>query len=75
MAELDDKACSRQFSKMLATSYMQIALNEARAAAESGEVPVGAVVVNPARDEILAQVSNRVEELGDLVEKVLAVYL
>ena len=50
---------------MATEPYMQIALNEARSAAASGEVPVGAVVVNPARDEILAQASNRVEELRD----------
>ena len=65
MSDLDDKACCRQFPKMLTTSYMQIALTEARAAAASGEVPVGAVVINPVRGEILAQASNRVEELGD----------
>jgi len=45
--------------------YMRIALDEARAAAARGEVPVGAVVVNPARDEVLAQAGNRVEELSD----------
>ena len=44
---------------------MQIALNEARAAAALGEVPVGAVVVDSAHDEIVAQASNRVEELAD----------
>ena len=65
MSDLDDKACCRQFPEVLTTSYMQIALTEARAAAASGEVPVGAVVINPVRDEILAQASNRVEELGD----------
>jgi tRNA(adenine34) deaminase len=45
--------------------YMQIALEEARAAGRRGEVPVGAVVVNPARDEVLAKAGNRVEELSD----------
>ena len=65
MSDLDDKAYCRQFPDVLTTSYMQIALTEARAAAASGEVPVGAVVINPVRDEILAQASNRVEELGD----------
>tara|TARA_B100000686_G_C16570985_1_gene852925 strand:- start:163 stop:615 length:453 start_codon:yes stop_codon:yes gene_type:complete len=50
---------------MIKISYMQLALNEARSAALSGEVPVGAVVVDPARSEILALASNRMEELGD----------
>lgn len=45
--------------------YMQMALNEARAAGARGEVPVGAVIVNPARDEVLAKAGNRVEELSD----------
>ena len=44
---------------------MQMALQEARAAGARGEVPVGAVVVNPVRDEVLAKASNRVEELSD----------
>ena len=65
MSYLDDKACCRQFPGMFTTSYMQIALTEARAAAASGEVTVGAVVINTVRDEILDQASNRVEELGD----------
>jgi tRNA(adenine34) deaminase len=45
--------------------YMQIALEEARAAGRRGEVPVGAVVVNPAKGEVLAKAGNRVEELSD----------
>ncbi|MEK9752449.1 MAG: nucleoside deaminase [Rhodospirillaceae bacterium] len=45
--------------------YMRMALEEARAAGQRGEVPVGAVVVNPARDEVLARAGNRVEELSD----------
>jgi tRNA(adenine34) deaminase len=45
-------------------SYMQIALQEAAAAAQRGEVPVGAVVV--ARDgTILAQAGNRTESDND----------
>jgi len=39
---------------------MQIALDEARAAAERGEVPVGAVVVGP-DGAVLARAGNRVE--------------
>ena len=45
--------------------YMQIALEEARVAGRRGEVPVGAVVVNPAKGEVLAKAGNRVEELSD----------
>jgi tRNA(adenine34) deaminase len=45
--------------------YIRMALEEARAAGRRGEVPVGAIVVNPARDEVLARAGNRVEELSD----------
>ena len=41
-------------------SYMRLALAEARAAAERGEVPVGAVIVRG--DEVLAACGNRREE-------------
>lgn len=43
---------------------MQQALDEARAAAERGEVPVGAVVVSPA-GEVVAAAGNRTRELAD----------
>lgn len=43
---------------------MDAALEEARAAAARGEVPVGAVVVDP-DGTILARAGNRVEELAD----------
>ncbi|PTX05113.1 nucleoside deaminase [Pararhodobacter aggregans] len=43
---------------------MQIALDEARAAALRGEVPVGAVVVDPS-GRIVAQAGNRTRELSD----------
>jgi tRNA(adenine34) deaminase len=46
-------------------SYMEIALAEAKAAAEAGEVPVGAVVVDAASGEILARAHNRVERDAD----------
>ena len=46
------------------TSHMQAALIEARAAAARGEVPVGAVVINP-RGEIVARAGNRTRELAD----------
>lgn len=44
-------------------SYMQIAFEEAEAAAQRGEVPVGAVVVKDGM--VLARAGNRVEELAD----------
>jgi tRNA(Arg) A34 adenosine deaminase TadA len=45
-------------------SHMEAALAEARAAAARGEVPVGAVVVDPAGREV-ARAGNRTRELGD----------
>jgi cytidine deaminase len=45
------------------TSYMDTALDEARAAAQAGEVPVGAVVVKDG--VILARGRNRMRELTD----------
>lgn len=45
-------------------SFMALALDEARAAALRGEVPVGAVVVD-ANGTILASASNKVEEARD----------
>ena len=45
-------------------SFMGIALDEARAAAKRGEVPVGAVLVGPDR-AILARAGNRTRELSD----------
>ena len=44
-------------------SYMQTALEEARAAALRGEVPVGAVVLRDG--QVLAQAGNRTRELND----------
>ncbi|MEJ1992320.1 MAG: nucleoside deaminase [Maritimibacter sp.] len=46
------------------TSYMDLALQEARAAATRGEVPVGAVVVGP-DGAVLARAGNRTRELDD----------
>lgn len=43
--------------------FMQTALSEARAAAEEGEIPIGAVVVCSGR--IVGKGHNRVEALGD----------
>ena len=45
-------------------SYMETALAEARAAANRGEVPVGAVVVDPG-GKVIAQAGNRTKELSD----------
>lgn len=43
--------------------FMQVALAEARAAADEGEIPIGAVVVCGGR--IVGKGHNRVEALGD----------
>ena len=43
---------------------MEYALREASTAAERGEVPVGAVIVDP-RGQLVAASGNRIEELGD----------
>lgn len=45
--------------------YMEMALIEAQAAFERGEVPVGAVLVDGASGEVLARAGNRTEELSD----------
>lgn len=45
-------------------SYMELALEEARAAGDRGEVPVGAVIVAPS-GEIAARAGNRTRELND----------
>lgn len=45
-------------------SYMGIALDEARAAGQRGEVPVGAVLVSP-EGAVIARAGNRTRELND----------
>ncbi|MEV8466570.1 nucleoside deaminase [Fluviibacterium sp. DFM31] len=45
-------------------SHMSLALDEARAAAERGEVPVGAVLAGP-DGVVLAQAGNRTREMAD----------
>jgi len=45
------------------TSFMDVALAEAKAAAERGEVPVGAVIVQAGK--VVAQAGNRTRELAD----------
>lgn len=49
---------------MTFTSYMELALSEARAAAKRGEVPVGAVVVAPGGN-VVAQAGNCTREMND----------
>ncbi|WP_170788239.1 nucleoside deaminase [Ruegeria lacuscaerulensis] len=44
-------------------SFMNIALEQARAAADRGEVPVGAVIVQG--DQVVAAAGNRTRELND----------
>ncbi len=45
-------------------SHMDLALDEAEAAAARGEVPVGAVLIGPG-DKVLAVTGNRMRELRD----------
>ena len=45
-------------------THMEMALSEARAAAKRGEVPVGAVIVNPA-GEVVAAAGNRTRADND----------
>ena len=45
--------------------HMDVALAEARAAFARAETPVGAVIVDPATDRIVAQAGNRTRELHD----------
>jgi tRNA(adenine34) deaminase len=46
-------------------SFMEMALAAAEAAAQAGEVPVGAVIVDGASGRVLAQAGNRVEADAD----------
>lgn len=48
-------------------NFMALALNEARAAGAAGEVPVGAVLVDPT-GKVLAQAGNRGEKTGDATD-------
>jgi tRNA(Arg) A34 adenosine deaminase TadA len=47
------------------TRFMQVALELAQAAADIGEAPIGAVLVDPDTDEIIAQAHNRPIGLHD----------
>jgi len=46
-------------------SMMEIALEEARAAAARGETPVGAVICDPATGRVIARAGNRTREACD----------
>lgn len=46
-------------------TFMQAALDQARAAAARDETPVGAVIVDPVRGEIIAAAGNRTREMND----------
>lgn len=48
----------------MAISYMELALDEARIAADLGEVPVGAVIVS-AEGRLVAQAGNRIVTQSD----------
>lgn len=52
------------FGTMVFKSFMSEALIEAQAAAKRGEVPVGAVIVNP-MGQVIASEGNRTRELND----------
>jgi tRNA(Arg) A34 adenosine deaminase TadA len=49
---------------MMFRSHMDMALDEARAAADRGEVPVGAVIVSP-EGRVVARAGNRTREMAD----------
>ena len=49
----------------MSATPMSLALAEAEAAALRGEVPVGAVVVDPSTGTVLGRAGNRTEELND----------
>ncbi len=50
---------------MSKSTYMEMALKEASLAADRGEVPVGAVIVDGLGGEVLAWAGNRTEESND----------
>jgi len=50
---------------MAKTDYMALAFEEAEAAGERGEVPIGAVVVEAATGRVLARAGNEVEAAHD----------
>ena len=52
-------------NSLVGQAPMEQALEEARAAAARGEVPVGAVLVDGATGEVVAAAGNRARELAD----------
>ena len=55
---LEDISTQVQNLKMITAPYMEIAMKEAVEAAERGEVPVGAVIVDAVRGEVLSRAGN-----------------
>ena len=64
---IDEENTKRQSLNMKITSkdYMLLALEEAHLAACRGEVPIGAVIVDPIKDEVIARDGNRTLEKND----------
>lgn len=50
---------------MIANPFMAVALAEAKAAAERGEVPVGCIIVDGANGHEVARAGNRMREMAD----------
>lgn len=53
---------------MTKEEYMQIALNLARQAAQNDEVPIAALIVNPATGEIVAKAANQSAHGGNATD-------
>ena len=51
--------------KITSKDYMLLALEEAHLAANRGEVPIGAVIVDSIKDEVIARDGNRTLEQND----------
>ncbi|WP_339334853.1 tRNA adenosine(34) deaminase TadA [uncultured Maricaulis sp.] len=53
------RSIARSMTNPRDTRFMTTALRLAQAAAEAGEAPIGALIVDPATDSIIAQAHNR----------------
>ena len=53
------RSIARSMTNPRDTRFMQAALRLAQAAADAGEAPIGAVIVDPATDRIVGQAHNR----------------
>lgn len=62
---LDDAGFRVQNLTMSNSTYMEVALEEAVRAAERGEVPVGAVIVDGLSGDVLARAGNRTQANND----------